>query len=194
MRYGNNRCTALRKKRSYTCKSRTLTARCRLAWASTNKVAAAVCGGVLLLCGVLVRFICGSPWGSSAALILKEQLPSAFFTSLAFDAWYALLGACFGAVMFSGERSKVICLNGVYKYWGALCFLCMILLGFLWYPLFFVAARFALSALLCLAVIGLCVLCGLCFWSVSRIFGSLLLLHALYLLSLFFRLLTILVA
>jgi tryptophan-rich sensory protein len=70
----------------------------------------------------------------------------------------------------------------------------MILLGFLWYPLFFVAARFALSALLCLAVIGLCVLCGLCFWSVSRIFGSLLLLHALYLFSLFFRLLTILVA
>ena len=121
-------------------------------------------------------------------------MPSAFLTSLCFDAWYAVLGGCFGAVMFSGNVRKVICLGGVYKYRGAMCFIGMVLLGFLWYPLFFVTAHYLLAALLCLSVIALCIMSGLCFFRVSRFFGGVLLLYATYLFFLFLRMTEVLVA
>jgi tryptophan-rich sensory protein len=63
-------------------------------------------------------------------------------------------------------------------------FITMILLGFLWYPLFFVTARLALAALLSLAVTVLALLCALSYWRISRVAGALMLLHVLYLLIL----------
>ena len=115
----------------------------------TNVTAALICGAVLWLACSMVRGICGGPWGTRGALQLGELLPSVVGMTLFWSAWHFVLGTTFGAVMFNERFCGVIDLQTVAKYRGASCFLCMILLGFLWYPLFFLAARFALCALLC---------------------------------------------
>ncbi len=156
-------------------------ARWRAALRQINRTAALLCGGALMLAGMLVRGICGSPWGTQTALLLGQYLPSVPGMTLLWSIWYGILGVVFGAMMFSGERCGVICLRSVEKYRGAMYFLCMILLGFLWYPLFFVASRLALAAVLCVGVTVLAVLCGVSYWKIAGWAGVILWLHALFL-------------
>ena len=148
---------------------------------SCPRMAMLVCGCVLLAASILVRTLCGSPWESVAALALRDRLPSFWGMTLIWSAWYFVLGALFGAIMFSGEPAGVICVRTVEKYRGGMYFITMILLGFLWYPLFFVTARLALAALLSLAVTVLALLCALSYWRISRVAGAIMLAHALYL-------------
>lgn len=145
------------------------------------KAAMLSCGIVLLLGGKMVRSVCGSPWGTRAVLLLGDCLPSVFWMTLLWGTWYFLLGAAFGLVMFSEACCGVISFSTVSKYRGGMFFVSMILLGFLWYPLFFVAARFALCALLCLVLTCLAVLTGWQYWHVSKLAGVLLFVHALFL-------------
>ncbi len=154
---------------------------CRSLLGGTNRAAALICGGVLLLAGKIVRWICGSPWGSLAALRLGDVLPSFFWMSLVWSAWYFVLGAVFGVIMFDGRGAGVISLRSVEKYRGGMYFVAMILLGFLWYPLFFVSAHFSLAALLCVLVTVLALLTTISYLKISRIAGGVLLLHTIFL-------------
>ncbi|MBQ8718421.1 MAG: tryptophan-rich sensory protein [Clostridia bacterium] len=140
--------------------------------------AALICGLVVLLAGGMVRGICGGPWGTRGALQLGERLPSVALMTLFWSAWYFILGALFGAVMFDERFCGVVDLRTVAKYRGAAALLCMIVLSFLWYPLFFLAARFALSALLSALLTFLAVVAAVNYVKVSRVAGVILLLYA----------------
>lgn len=157
---------------------------CRARYGRINRTAALVVGCVFLLAGKIVRWICGSPWGSLAALRLGDTLPSFFWMSFLWSIWYFVLGATFGAVMFDESCAGVIRLRTVEKYRGGMYFVAMILLGFLWYPLFFVLAHFYLATLICLVVTLLAILTAICYLRFSRLAGGVLLLHAIFLVAL----------
>ncbi|MBQ7337315.1 MAG: tryptophan-rich sensory protein [Clostridia bacterium] len=157
---------------------------CRSSLRRINKAAVFVSGGVLVLAGIMVRLVCGSPWGSRAALHLRELLPSGFWMTFLWRMWYFILGGTFGAIMFSGDSCGVIRLRTVEKYRGGMYFLCMILLGFLWYPIFFIAAKFTLSTLVCIGVTILAFMTGISYFRISRVAGSILFAHAIFLLCL----------
>ena len=146
-----------------------------------NITAVLVSGIVLLLAGMLVRAVCGSPYHSAVLLYVQGVIPPPWLMTLFWMIWYFLLGGIFGAIMFSGPFCGVICFQSVEKYRGGMFFIAMIFLGFLWYPLFFVAARLFLCAVLLLLILGLCVLTGISFFKVSKWAGSFLFVHALFL-------------
>lgn len=151
----------------------------RLRWRrdTFNLQASLICGGVLLLGGGMVKFICGGPWGTRGALQLGEALPSVAWMTVFWSVWYFCLGCVFGAVMFN-ERCGVVSVRTVAKYRGTAYFACMIVLSFLWYPLFFLAARFALCALLSAVLTFLAIAAGLDYAKVYRLAGVVVLIYA----------------
>ena len=148
----------------------------------TNVTAALVCGVVLLLSCSMVRGICGGPWGTRGALQLGERLPSVVWMTLFWSMWHFLLGTIFGVVIFSERFCGVVDFRAIAKYRGTAYFVCMVLLGFLWYPLFFLAARFALCALLSAVLTYLAIAAGFNYAKVVPAAGIVLGLYAIVLL------------
>ena len=146
--------------------------------------AALVCGTVLVIAGGMVTTICGAPLHSQGALLLGDRMPSVAWMTLLWSVWYFLLGASFGCVIKLGGVGGVISLSmrTLYGYRGSLYFLPMILLGYLWYPLFFWAARFTLCVFLSALLVLLALAAGLNYWRVMRVAGAIVLLHAIFLL------------
>ena len=140
--------------------------------------AALICGFVLLLASGMVRSICGGPWGTRGALQLGERLPSVAGMTLFWSVWYFVLGMLFGAVMFDERFCGVVDFRAVAKYRGAAYFVCMVVLSFLWYPLFFLAARFALCALLSAVLTILAIAAAINYAKVCRTAGIVLLIYA----------------
>lgn len=135
-------------------------------------------GGTLMLAGSIVRGVSGSPYQNGMMLRFGPLFPPVWLMGLSWMLWYALLGACLFGVL-SDHRSDA-CTQAV-KYRGGMSFLCMLFLGFLWYPIFFCTGRIFLSVLLCMAVLALCVVTALTYRSVFRIASLVLFAHALFL-------------
>lgn len=143
-------------------------------------------GGILLLLSAVVRGVCGSPYRGEAVLFLRSFFPPIWLLSLLWSAWYFVLGALFGGVMLPWGGSRVISFRCSERYFGGMLFVAMILLGFLWYPLFFVAARYVLCFLLGCLIFLLCLGCAYRYFRVSALFGTALLLYGGFLLWLLF--------
>ena len=135
--------------------------------------------GVLVLLASLVRAVCQSPYAHGVMLQGGSPIPSPPLMSLAWTVWYALLGATFVATLLSVARLSAAFRADVYR--GGMLFLCMILLGFFWYPLFFVAGRQGIALIVLLAVLALCLLSALCYVRILRLAAAVLLCHALWL-------------
>ena len=146
---------------------------------ATHNTAAMLLGAaIVMLCGTLVRTICGSPYQSSILLIMRPHLPPAWLMSLVWLLWYAVLGATLGFVLtlcscdLAAQKEK---------YRGSMLLLLMLFLGFLWYPLFFVAVRWILSALLLVLIIAACLSTAFFYGRCSRAAGWIMLIHAAFL-------------
>jgi len=134
-----------------------------------------VVGGVLALCAAAVRFWWGSPHASMTQMGIREVLPPVWLIGLLWLLWYFLLGATLGGVLYTYGKH---CIDA----WrGACCFLLMIGVGFLWYPLFFVRQSFLLSLIVLLAVIALAAVCALQWQKLSPMAGIVMWLHVLWL-------------
>lgn len=152
--------------------------RLRCALAGRSAAAMLIGAGVLMLTGSIVRGACGSPYHSGMMLRFATLLPPVWLMGLCWMMWYALLGAALFGVL-SDVRTDA-CTEAV-KYRGGMSFLCMLFLGFLWYPVFFCAGRIFLSVLICLSVLALCVLTALCYRKLFPAAALVLFLHALFL-------------
>ena len=158
---------------------------CRRIRCALNECSAAallIGAGALMLCGVIVRGVCGSPYQSGMMLHFGRILPPVWLMTLLWMIWYALLGGAFARVM-SDRRCDGY--TEAVKYRGGMSFLCMLFLGFLWYPVFFFAGRIFLSVVICASVLALCVVTAWCYRAVFRVVAAVLTVHALFLLWLF---------
>lgn len=156
-------------------------ARWRRFWLRQNLAEMLVCGGALLFAGELVRGICGSPRRCVALLQLWECLPPMWLLALLWRLWYFSLGALFGAELAKQHGEGVVCLRATERAFAGMLFVVMILLGFLWYPLFFIASRFFLCAVLAVLIVLLCVGCAWRYIRCNVLLGAVLLLHCAFL-------------
>lgn len=152
--------------------------RVRCSLADCSAVALLIGAGMLMLIGVIVRGVCGSPYQSGMMLAFGHILPPVWAMTLLWMLWYALLGAAWARVMFDRRCDPG---TQAVKYRGGMTFLAMLFLGYLWYPVFFCAARPFLGALIVLGVLALCVLTALCYIKLFRGVAVILLLHAVFL-------------
>ena len=131
-----------------------------------------------MLIGVIVRGVCGSPYQSGMMFAFDRLMPPVWAMTLLWMLWYALLGAAWARVMFDRRCDPG---TQAVKYRGGMTFLAMLFLGYLWYPVFFCAARPFLGALIVLGVLALCILTALCYIKLFRGVAVILLLHAVFL-------------
>jgi tryptophan-rich sensory protein len=138
--------------------------------------------GVCMLLGASVRGVCGSPYQNGMMLPFGHLLPPVWLMTLLWMLSYALLGAAFARVMCD-RRCDVP--TEMVKYRGGMTYLAMLLLGFLWYPVFFCAGRVFVAALIVLGVLVLCLVTALrylrAFFGVSLVLFA----HAIFLAWLF---------
>lgn len=140
-------------------------------------VALVVGAGVCMLLGASVRGVCGSPYQNGMMLSFGHLLPPVWLMTLLWMLSYALLGAGFARVL--GDRRCDVPTELV-KYRGGMTYLAMLLLGFLWYPVFFCAGRVFAAALIALGVLVLCLVTA---WRYRRAFlavSVVLLAHAVF--------------
>jgi tryptophan-rich sensory protein len=136
--------------------------------------------GVLMLAGAVVRIVSGSPYTGGLLLRFAHRMPPVWLMSLGWLVWYGLLGAAFVGTLCRAARSSPAARAEIYR--GGMLFLCMIFLGFLWYPLFFAAGAVLLSAVLLIAILALCLACAIAYLSVCRPAAIILFCHAAWLL------------
>ena len=137
---------------------------------------ALVVGGVLTLCGFCVRLWWGSPNPALTQLGIRHLVPPVWLMGILWTLWYFVLGAALGAVLCTHGSCSIAAWR------GGFCFLLMLGVGFMWYPLYLVR----MNALLALGVILVCILCAiLCAWSwqeISAVAAAVVWLHVLWLL------------
>ncbi len=155
-----------------------LTDRIRLWRAGCNLGAMLIGGGATMLAGVIVRAVCGSPYRHGVMVQFDAYIPPVWLMTLLWMLWYFILGATLAYVLSSSRCDRA---SRAEVYRGGMLFLSMLFLGFVWYPLFFVAARFFLAWLIVFAVLALCVLSAWGYWRVSRLVSVILLSHAVFL-------------
>ena len=155
--------------------------RIRRALAGCSTTAMLIGAGSLTLAGSIVRGVSGSPYQNGMMLRFGSLFPPIWLMSLMWMLWYALLGAALFFVLSDGRKDA--CTEAI-KYRGGMSFLCMLFLGFLWYPVFFSTGRIFLSVLICASVLVLCVVTAWCYRTAFRLTAVLLIIHALFLLGL----------
>lgn len=138
-------------------------------------LAAVICGAVTLAVAMLVRTWAGAPYQGILQMGIGGVIPPVWLMALLWLGWYFCLGAVCGGVLAAYGRGNV----GAWR--GAVFFVLMIGLGFVWYPLFFVRHALFLCVLISLILIGLCLLCALNWQSLSLVAGAIFYLHALWL-------------
>lgn len=141
---------------------------------------AAICGAATVLISVIIRGICGSPYRCINFLNLYGILPPVWLMSLLWLAWHFIIGAVMGAVMSSRDLNCEVS-----KYRGGMFWILVVVMGFIWYPMFFCAQLIFLALLDVLLVLCLTVICALDFIRVYRICGVLMFAYAIWLLWMF---------
>lgn len=142
---------------------------------------AALIGGVCVLAGGLISFFAGgSPTYLFHMLKMPESLPTRWVFKLVWTLSYFLIGAAFSAVLSFRERCKEL-----FTCRGNLLFVIMMLFNYIWYPLFFGAEAVFLAFVACAAMLILDFFVACYYFKVSVICGSLMFLHLLWLLYMF---------
>ena len=150
--------------------------RCFAGW---SRPAMLIGAFAMMVAGWLTRSVCGSPNQQGIMLQFGDQIPPVWVMTVLWTLWYLILGGMVGGIMSDRRENgwEAVC-----RYRGALLFLCMAFLGFLWYPVFFVCARFFVAAIMLLLVLACCGGCAWFYAKASRLVGGVLLVHAVFLL------------
>ena len=152
--------------------------RCRRALAACPIPAMLTGAGVLMGAGLCVRTVSGSPYARGMMLHFGDVIPPVLLMGLLWMVWYGVLGATLAATLCCTRRGAHAQLAACR---GSMLLLCMIFLGFFWYPLFFAAEQLLLALLLHLIVLALCVLSALCYFRYFRAAAIVLFCHAVWL-------------
>lgn len=134
-------------------------------------------GGILLsVGGILVRCAAGSPYARMLELGIGEMVPPVWLMTLLWTLAFFSVG-CAGGFVLGLRRGD--CEGEKYK--GCMLFVLYAVLALCWYPCFFGAGRLFLSVLLSIGILCFAVGTTVCFWQVSRLAGTLMLLHDVWL-------------
>lgn len=146
--------------------------RLRYEYESTNKKIVVLMPVLLVFLGIFTRWISGSPLSTLHFVGAKNLIPPIWLMVLLFCISYTVAGLGFGLGL--GKRAPYC---EAKKYQGAMWFVISLATGYIWYPIFFCARLFLVSAALC----GICLFTSICatfcFVRVSKISFFLLLLY-----------------
>lgn len=108
---------------------------------------------LLLLLGIFTRWVSGSPIPTLHYIEVRDMIPPIWLFVLLFSLSYVTCGLSLGLLL--GNR---VTPRGEKKYQGAMWMCIAIFLGYAWYPIFFCARLFLVSALCSL----ICLFCAIC--------------------------------
>ncbi len=162
---------------------RELSRRGRCVLSNLPLVGMLVGGGICMLCGALVRALCGSPYQSAMLLRLGPHIPSPLFMTVIWALWYMVLGGALSYVLLDRR-----CDPGTLavRYRGGMSYLAMLFCGFFWYPLFFACGRPVLAFFLLLGIVLLCFWTVVIYLRVYRAVAWVLMVHGVFLLWMLF--------
>ena len=145
-----------------------------------NKKMVALMPVLLVFLGIFVRWASGSPIPTLYFVGAKDVIPPIWLLVLLFCISYVIAGLALGTSL--GNRS---CPYSEKKYQGAMWFVICLAIGYAWYPVFFCARLFLVSAGMSALCLFSAVCATLCFASVSKSSFFLALLYDCWLLYLF---------
>ena len=114
-----------------------------------------ICGIASSAITVLIFFISGSPFDMLHKVDLGNTLPPIWVWGISSAVFSFLSGYAAGILIGNMWCGKIVGNNEISAYRGLICFVALIFLSNLHYPLFFVAVRFLIS--LAVAMIGIIV-------------------------------------
>ena len=144
-----------------------------------NAVAGLVCGALVALGGLLLKLFSGSPYPTLLALGIGEVTPPVWIMVLLWTVSLFTVGASMGLVLSYRERGR-----DCEKYRAGMFFLLLLVLEFLWYPVFFGAMLVFLSALLSILILCCAVVLTVLSARINRLITGVLVLHDLWLIYL----------
>ena len=119
---------------------------------------------LLLFLGVFTRWVSGSPVSTLHFVGAKETVPPVWIMVLLFSLSYIIAGISLGNALGNG-----ICAHSDKKYQGAMWFVICLSLGYAWYPIFFCARLFLVSAAMSVLCFFSAVCATICFAAVSKL-------------------------
>ena len=135
---------------------------------------------LLVLLGVFTRWVSGSPIPTLYFVGAKDIIPPIWLLVMLFCISYVVGGVALGTAL--GKKGCIYCEK---KYQGAMWFVICLALGYSWYPIFFCARLFLVSAGMSAICLFSAICATVCFASVSRISFFLSLAYDCWLLYLF---------
>ncbi len=135
-----------------------------------------LCGVIVLMFGILSRFLSHPPYVTLRLLGIAGVSPAPWLMSLLWTAWYALAGACLGAVL-----SCRLCCRQVNVYRGSMFLIISLVFSYVWYPLFFGCGLILLGLWDCLIILAFAILAALEYIRVYFFAGVLLLAYSAWL-------------
>ncbi len=135
---------------------------------------------LLVFLGIFVRWVCGSPIPTLYFVGAKDVIPPIWLFVLLFCISYVVAGLSLGLAL--GKRG---CPYGDKKYQGAMWFVISLAIGYAWYPIFFCARLFLVSAGMSALCLFVSICATICFASVSKSSFFLSLIYNCWLLYLF---------
>ena len=145
-----------------------------------DKKTVALMPALLVFLGVFTRWASGSPIPTLYFVGARDVIPPIWLLVLLFCVFYVIGGIAFGTAL--GNR---LCVYADKKYQGAMWFVICLAIGYAWYPIFFCARLFLVSAGMS-AICLFCAICAtICFASVSKLSFFLALAYDCWLLYLF---------
>lgn len=118
---------------------------------------------LLIFLSVFTRWVSGSPIPTLHFVGAKDAVPPIWLLVLLFCLFYVVAGLALGLAL--GNR---VCPYGAKKYQGAMYFVISLALGYVWYPLFFVARLFLVSTIACTLCFLASICATVCFANVSK--------------------------
>ena len=119
---------------------------------------------LLMFLGIFTRWVSGSPIPTLHYIGARELVPPVWLMVLLFSASYLVAGLSLGMAL---GRADFSC--EVKKYQGAMWFCISLALGYIWYPLFFCARVFLVSAVVSAVCFFASICATVCFAYVSKI-------------------------
>ena len=118
---------------------------------------------LLVFLGMFTRWVSGSPIPTLYFVGARDVTPPIWLMVLLFCVFYVVSGLALGTAL--GKRA---CPLGEKKYQGAMWFVISLALGYAWYPIFFCARLFLVSAGMSMLCLFSAVCATICFASVSK--------------------------
>lgn len=129
----------------------------------TDKVTVVLIPVLLVFLGIFTRWVSGSPLPTLYFVDAKDSIPPIWLLVLLFCISYVVGGLALGTAL-----GKLGCPYSEKKYQGAMWFVICLAIGYAWYPIFFCARLFLVSAVMS-ALCLFCAICAtVCFASVSK--------------------------